>query len=182
MEETKTKKSNKKTVILTGVAITLISLFIGAATQKGDKVDDIYMFGFYVGLVVIIIGCFLKSQKKIDKEMQEFAKYAAANNNIEKNKEYKTLPKYIEYYGTIIDIRIDTDSYVEKDYDIWDGRSHYVPRETQTGVIIFQRDDGVRDNIKLEVNDTYDYVVGDRVKLTYKKGFFGKYKIDSIGG
>lgn len=66
MENNKPKKSKKKVVILLGVIISIIMFAIGTATQKGDKVDDIYAIGLGVGVIIIIVGCCMKSQKKLD--------------------------------------------------------------------------------------------------------------------
>ena len=85
MKNNSSKKSKKKWVIIAGVAIMLLSLIIGGATQKGDEIDDIYVAGFMIGLITIIVGCCLKSQKKIDKEAQEFAKYADVEFDVTKD-------------------------------------------------------------------------------------------------
>ncbi len=66
MENNKIKKSKKKFVILLGVIISIIMFAVGTATQKGDKVDDIYVTGLGVGFIIILIGCCMKSQKKLD--------------------------------------------------------------------------------------------------------------------
>lgn len=66
MENIKAKKSKKKFVIILGVIISIIMFSVGAATQKGDKVDDIYAAGLGVGVIIIIVGCCMKSQKKLD--------------------------------------------------------------------------------------------------------------------
>lgn len=65
------KKSKKKMIILTGVILTFVSLIIGAITQKGDTADTIYMLGFYAGIIVIIVGCFTKSQKKLNLKIEQ---------------------------------------------------------------------------------------------------------------
>lgn len=83
--ESNKKKSKKKWVIWIGVAVTLLSLFIGAATQKGDKVDDIYYNGFLIGLGIIIVGCCLKSQKKLDKQAAEEERIANVEFDITQN-------------------------------------------------------------------------------------------------
>ena len=66
MENNKIKKSKKKFVIILGIIISIIMFAIGTATQKGDKVDDIYATGLGVGVIIIIVGCCMKSQKKLD--------------------------------------------------------------------------------------------------------------------
>lgn len=82
------KKSKKKTIILIGVILTFVSLFIGAMTQEGDTADTIYMLGFYAGIIIIIVGCCTKSQKKLnlmlEKENQKVK--MAEDGWIEKNK------------------------------------------------------------------------------------------------
>lgn len=65
------KKSIKKWVILVGVVITSLNLIIGAITQQGDRADDVYYRGFLIGVGIIIVGCFIKSQKKLDKQLAE---------------------------------------------------------------------------------------------------------------
>jgi len=74
MENNKAKKSKKKYVIIVGVIICIIMFAMGVATQKGDKVDDIYSTGLGFGVIIIIIGCCLKSQKKLDMEATEYDK------------------------------------------------------------------------------------------------------------
>ena len=73
MENNNVKKSKKKYVIIVGIIITVLMFGIGAATQEGDRVDDVYYGGFWVGIVIIIVGCCFKSQKKIDREIEELA-------------------------------------------------------------------------------------------------------------
>lgn len=68
----KDKKSKKTLIILIGVILILLSLTIGAITQEeGESADTIYMFGFYTGIIVVIVGCFMKSQKKLDLQLEQ---------------------------------------------------------------------------------------------------------------
>ncbi len=84
----KKKKSPKKYIILTGLGIIILMLILGTITQEGDKVDNIFMVGFYLGLATIIVGCFFKSQKKLDREYEELHRAPDTNYDEVKNKIY----------------------------------------------------------------------------------------------
>ena len=56
----------KKIIIIIGIIITVLDFIIGTINQKGDRVDDIYMYIFYIGLAIIIIGCCIPKPKKCD--------------------------------------------------------------------------------------------------------------------
>ena len=70
--EKKIQKSKKKWVIISGVAILILSI-IAIGTEDADTVSDISVLGFLAGIIVIVVGCCLKSQKKIDKENEVLA-------------------------------------------------------------------------------------------------------------
>ena len=89
MENSQNKKSKKKIVTCIGIVISILMFAIGAATQEGDKVDDIYAIGLFIGVVITIIGCCMKSQKKIDR-MKESKEIDFSEKDLSsfKNKEY----------------------------------------------------------------------------------------------
>lgn len=70
--EKKIPKSKKKWVIISGVAILILSIIV-IGTEDADTVSDISVLGFLAGIIIIIVGCCLKSQKKIDKENEVLA-------------------------------------------------------------------------------------------------------------
>ena len=61
-----------------------LSLII-AATTKNESLSDNMSIVFVIGIIVIVIGCCLKSQKKIDKEAQRVAKYSDTEFDITKD-------------------------------------------------------------------------------------------------
>lgn len=63
----KGKKNNKKKiVIIFGIIIIILDFIIGTINQKGDKVDDIYMDILFIGLAIIVVGCFIPKPKRCD--------------------------------------------------------------------------------------------------------------------